>query len=1079
MNTIIDFALHHTRTVLSALAFLIIAGVAAYIGLPKESDPNISLPVMYVLTTLEGISPEDSERLLLRPMEQELRSIEGIKQMKSIGYQGGGSVVLEFDAGFDAQKALNDVRNKVDIAKAELPADADEPTVHEVNFSLFPVLIVSLSGDVPERTLQRLARDLRDKIEGVDSVLEAKISGNREDLVEMVIDPLRLESYGLNADDVGLLIGRSNRLVAAGTMDSGQGRFSINVPGLFEDAEDILNMPLKVNGDAVVRIRDVATLRQTYKDPESYARINGQRAVALEVSKRTGENIIDTVEKVRAVVEAEREAQHWPAQIQVTYSGDRSNDIKDMLNELQSSLIFAIVLVMIVIIGALGVRGGLLVGVAIPSSFLIGILALAMSGLTINVVVLFSLILAAGMLVDGAIVLVEYADRKMIEGLPKLGAYRAAASAMAWPITSSLSVTIVVFLPLIFWPDVTGEFMKYLPITLTATLLASLLVAMVFTPVLGAVFGKARRDGDHDQMLTLEQGHVDDLKRMRGSIGRYVRLVDWAIDRPVTILLGGVSFLIAVYVAYFFFGKGVEFFPEVEPQTTKLQIYGRGNMSIDERDVLVREVEDHILAMQQERPEFKTIYAVTRAAAGNVSGEDLPEDTIGTIDIEFAKWNLRRPAAEITAEIFKRTAGLAGIYIEARNAEAGPPTGKPIDVQFTSRDPDLLEPAVAALRAQLDKMDGLMGIEDTRPIPGIEWQIDVDRARAARYGIDVTSVGSVIQLLTLGLKFGDYRPDDSDDEIDIVARFPDDYRNIDELDRLRVMTEQGLVPISNFVQRVAKPKVNTITRIDAQRALNVRADVAPGILADDKIKEVRAWLATADLDPRVNIEFKGQDEEQTNAMIFLLKAFGIAMCLMFIILITQFNSFFSSFVILFAVVMSTIGVLIGLMITGQPFGIIMSGIGVIALAGIVVNHNIILVGTADRMTGNADSRREAILRTCAQRLRPVLLTTVTAVLGLLPMVLRVNIDFITREVLVGAPSTQWWTQLSTGIVFGLMFATVLTLVLTPCALMVRANIAAWRERRRDSRKAHGTAAPAGTTPLLTHSSSHGQAKAAE
>ena len=802
--------------------------------------------------------------------------------------------------------------------------------------------------------------------------------------------------------------------------------------------------------------------------------------MALEVSKRTGENIIDTVAKIRTVVEAERVAQHWPAQIQVTYSGDRSNDIKDMLNELQSSLIFAILLVMIVIIGALGFRGGMLVGVAIPSSFLIGILALALSGLTINVVVLFSLILAAGMLVDGAIVLVEYADRKMIEGLPKLDAFRAAARAMAWPITSSLSVTIVVFLPLIFWPGVVGEFMKYLPITLTATLLASLLVAMVFTPVLGSVFGKARRDGDHDVMLTLEQGHVDDLKKMPGSIGRYVRLVDWAIDRPVKILLSGVGFLIAVYVAYFMFGKGVEFFPEVEPQTTLLQIHGRGNLSIDERDKLVREVEDKILAMQAEHHEFKTVYAVTQAAAGNVSGQDLPEDAIGTINIEFAKWNQRRPAAKIIEEIFERTKGLAGIHVEARNEEAGPPTGKPVDVQFTSRDPSLLEPAVAALRAHLDKMDGLMGVEDTRAIPGIEWQIDVDRAQAARYGIDVTGVGNTIQLVTRGLKFGDYRPDESDDEIDIVARFPDEYRNIDELDRLRVTTAQGQVPISNFVHRLAKPKVNTITRIDGQRALNVRADVLPGVLADDKIQEVRAWIASANIDPRITVEFKGQDEEQAKAQAFLMKAFAIAMFLMFIILITQFNSFYSSFVILFAVVMSTIGVLIGLMITGQPFGIVMSGIGVISLAGIVVNHNIILVGTADRMGGSADSRREAILRTCAQRLRPVLLTTVTAILGLLPMVFRVNIDFITREVTVGAPSTQWWTQLSTGIVFGLAFATVLTLILTPCALMMRANIALWRATRRAKRAAKATAAMAPSpTPLLTYAANSSQPKAAE
>ncbi|HET6220644.1 MAG TPA: efflux RND transporter permease subunit [Dongiaceae bacterium] len=1045
MNALIDFALSHSRMVLTALVLLIVSGIVAYIGLPKESDPNINIPVMYVQMVLKGISPEDSERLLLRPMEQELRTIEGVKEMRAIGYQGGGSVVLEFDAGFDAAKALDDVRAKVDIAKADLPTEAEEPSVHEVNLSLFPVLVVTLSGEVPERTLLRLARDLRDKIEGIGSVLEAKISGNREELVELVIDPLRLESYGLNADDIGQLVGRSNRLVTAGTLDTGRGRFAINVPGLFENADDILNMPLKVNGDAVVRIRDVATLRQTFKDAESYARINGHPAVGLEVSKRTGENIIGTIAQVRQVVEAERA--NWPAQIRVTYSQDRSADIQEMLKELQNSLIFAIVLVMIIIIGALGLRGGTMVGIAIPASFLIGILVLALAGLTINVVVLFSLILAAGMLVDGAIVLVEYADRKMIEGMPKLEAYRAAAKAMAWPITSSLSVTIVVFLPLIFWPGVVGEFMKYLPITLTATLIASLVVAMVFTPVLGATFGKARRDGDHDQMIALEQGDIGALRRMRGMTGSYVRVVDWALDRPLTVLFAAAVMLIAMWFVYISYGRGFEFFPDIEPESALLQIHGRGNMSIDEKDKLIREVEAQILDMQRERPEFKTIYSVTLAATGNTSGQDLAEDAIGTIQLEFADWQERRKAADIIEEIRTRTAKLAGITVEPRSQEAGPNSGRPIDVQLTSRFPELLAPAVEKVRGAMGQIPGLVDIEDTRPIPGIEWQIDVDRAQAARYGVDVTALGNTIQLITLGLKFGSYRPDYADDEIDIVARFPDASRNITELDRLRVQTRTGLVPISNFVTRSGKPKVSTINRIDGERALNVRADVAPGVLADDKIRDVKAWLAGTELDPRINVTFKGQDEEQQQAQAFLGKAFVMAMFLMAIILLTQFNSFYSSAVILAAVIMSTVGVLIGLLITGQPFGIVMSGIGVIALAGIVVNHNIILVGTSDRLRHSAASQREAILRTCAQRLRPVLLTTVTAILGLLPMVFRVNIDFITREVTVGAPSTQWWTQLSTGIVFGLAFATVLTLIVTPAALMVRADFQSWRQRR--------------------------------
>ncbi|MGE0117004.1 MAG: efflux RND transporter permease subunit [Dongiaceae bacterium] len=1046
MNALIDFALHHSRMVLTALVLIIVAGVVAYRDLPKESDPDITLPLIYVQMMLEGISPEDSERLLLRPMEQELRTIEGIKEMKAYAYLGGGSVALEFTAGFDPDQAINDVRAKVDLAKAELPEDAEEPIVAEVNISEFPVLVVSLAGNVPQRTLLQLARDLQDKVEGIDSVLEAKIAGYREELVEMVIDPLRLESYGLNADDVGLLIGRSNRLVAAGTLDTGRGRFDISVPGLFEDADDILEMPLKAHGDSVIRVRDIATLQRTYKDAESYARVNGQPAVALEVSKRAGENIIDTIAKVREVVERER--QNWPPEIQVNYSQDRSSDIREMLKELQNSLIFAIALVMVVIIGALGLRGGTMVGIALPASFLMGILVLAVAGLTINVVVLFSLILAAGMLVDGAIVLVEYADRKMIEGLPRFEAYREAARAMAWPITSSLSVTIVVFLPLMFWPGVVGEYMKYLPITLTATLIASLIVAMVFTPVLGATFGKPRRDGDHELMLKLEQGTVEELKGLRGMTGAYIRLVDCALDRPGTVLALATAVLAAIWAYYGINGTGFEFFPKVEPQNTAIRIHARGNLSIDEKDVLVREVESRILGMQAERPEFKTVYSVTYAATTSVGGEQLPEDVIGLINLEYAHWQERRKAAEIIEEIRRKTADLAGVVIEFREEEAGPPVGKPIDVELSSRFPELLEPAVEALRAGMSRIPGLVDIEDTRSIPGIEWQVEVDRAQAAKYGVDVTAVGNVIQLITRGLKFGDYRPDDSDDEIDIVARFPDSQRTIDELDRLRVQTNVGLVPIGNFVTRTPKHAVGVINRVDGERVLNVRANVGPGVLADSKLQEVRSWLQTADLDPRIDITYRGQDQEQQEAGEFLMKAFVIALFLMAGILLTQFNSFYSSFVILTAVVMSTIGVLIGLLITNQPFGIVMSGIGVIALAGIVVNHNIILIGTSDRMLKAAHSQREAILRTCAQRVRPVMLTTITAILGLLPMVLRVNIDFVTREITYGAPSTQWWTQLSAAIVFGLAFATVLTLIVTPSALMLKANLAAWHHRRR-------------------------------
>lgn len=1107
--TPIDAALNRSRTVLGMLVFILVAGTLAYITIPKEADPDINIPIIYVSMTHDGISPEDAERLLVRPMEQELRGIEGVKEMRSTAYEGGANVLLEFEAGFDADGALDDVREKVDLVRPDLPEDTDDPTVNEVNFSLFPVLVVTLAGDVPERALLRVARDLQDQLEGIATVLEVNITGERDEVVEVLIDPVLLESYGLEPEDLLSRIGNSNRLVAAGALDTGSGRFAIKVPGLFENVGDILNLPIINNGDAVVRVRDVAEVRRGFKDPTTYARVDGKPALALEVVKRSGENIIETIEAVRAIVEEEQ--RYWPEGIRVGYSTDKSEDIRTMLTDLQNNVLSAILLVMIVVVAALGLRGGLLVGMAIPGSFLAGILFISILGLTVNVVVLFALILAVGMLVDGAIVVTEYADRKLSEGVDKKEAYGLAAKRMAWPIIASTATTLAAFLPLLFWPGVVGEFMKYLPITLIATLTASLAMALIFVPTLGAnlasvvrivvtlaltavVAGIASGIGEEAGMgesagmlgivgallgaglgfwlggiagrllekhetnsgaakaLAAPPAHENDddvdtemdPTKVGGLTGVYVKTLSLALSVPWLVLMLAGGSLVGTMMAYGAIGKGVEFFPEIEPKLMIVNVHARGNLSVDEKDTLTAEVEREILAIGDEAGEFKSVYT----SSGNFEvRDDEAEDIVGKITIEFQEWDERRPAAEIKEEIRARTAHLAGILVEIRQEEQGPPVGKPIHLQMSSRNPALLDEAVAIVRAKLDGMEGLVDVEDSLPIPGIQWEYSVDRAQASKFGANIAVLGSFIELVTNGLKMSDYRPDDSDEEIDIPARFPEQYRSIDQLDRLRINTDVGQVPAGNFVIRTATQNTGILRRVDGYRIAYVRADLEPGLLPDDYVKELRTWLETAGLSDGVNVEFKGEDQEQQEAQQFLVKAFGVALFLMAIILVTQFNSFYSAFLILFAVVMSTVGVLIGLMVIEEPFGIVMSGIGVIALAGIVVNNNIVLIDTFDRLKKTSDSARDAILRTGAQRLRPVMLTTVTTILGLLPMVMQTNIDFFTREVSQGAPSTQWWVQLSTAIVFGLAFSTLLTLVVTPCWLKLRADIAGFRDRR--------------------------------
>jgi multidrug efflux pump len=727
----------------------------------------------------------------------------------------------------------------------------------------------------------------------------------------------------------------------------------------------------------------------------------------------------------------------------VTYSQDRSIYIQDMLTDLQNSVISAVLLVMIVVVAALGLNSAGLVGIAVPGSFLAAILVLASAGLTINIVVLFSLILAVGMLVDGAIVVTEYADREITEGRHRRDAYARAAKRMAWPIIASTATTLAVFFPLMFWPGVVGEFMKFLPITLLATLSASLAMALVFVPTLGGQIGRPGGGVDVTAMGGPQAGETSGLSGLRGMTGAYIQVLGVALKHPAKVLLGAVVLLVAVQWFYAAHGNGVEFFPEIEPERAALQIRARGNLSVEEQDALVAEAEERVLAIGAERGEFRSVY--TRSGAPQTVTEEA-KDIVGTIQIEFVAWDQRRPAKAILKDILHRTKPIAGIIIEAREEEAGPSAGKPIQLELSARDLKLLAPAVAKVLGGLRRVGGLKNIEDSRPLRGIEWEIQVDRAQAAKYGADVSAVGSAVQMVTNGLVISEYRPDDSVDEIDIVARFPVAYRTIEQLDQIRLQSEQGLVPITNFVSRVPQPKVGTINRTDFRRVMTVKADVEDGILTNDKVREIRDWLGTADLDPGVAILFKGEDKEQKEAEVFLLRAFSIALFAMAIILVTQFNRFYSALLILSAVIMSTIGVMIGLLIIGQPFGIVMSGVGVIALAGIVVNNNIVLIDTFDRLKVTIVDAREAILRTGAQRLRPVLLTTITTILGLMPMVLGVNINFMTREVAAGAPSSQWWTQLSSAIVFGLGFATVLTLVVTPCALMVRANVQAWRQR---------------------------------
>ena len=1035
-NPLVQAAIRRSRTTLLLMAMVVIAGVVARITIPIESSPNVDVPVFMIGVPHEGISPEDSARLLVKPLEVELRAIEGAEEVRAYAYQGMARLAVEFDADYDLDDALNDVRAAVDRARPLFPATTEEPYIQEMGASTFSIVQINLVGEsVHERVIYNLAKALRDDIEALPEVLDAYLQGEREELLEVVIDPAALEAYGVSSGELLNTMVRNNRLIAAGALDTGAGRMAVKVPSVIERAADIFELPVKANGDSVVTLSDVADIRRTFKDRVSFARVNGKDTISIDVGKRANANLVDTVDKVVAIAESYRE--RLPRSVELSYTQNQAPYARDQVTELQGNIITALALVMVLVVAVIGLRSGVIVGAAIPVSFLFALVFVWLLGYSFNFMVMFGMLLGLGMLIDGAIVITEYADRKMAEGMPPREAYANSASRMFWPVAASVATTLAAFLPLIFWPGVAGKFMRYLPITVFFVLTGSLLYALVFGPTIGSLIGKASAR-DERLRRTLRQLEDGDPTELKGFTGTYARLIRRTCRHAGLTVLATVAVLAVSFFAYSQFGRGMTFFSDADPSYAQVSVRARGNLSALETFALVKEVEQRVLTI----PGIKSVNTWTQAGGGagmtGMGGSSTASDTVGSLYIEMhEEFERRLSGREILEEVRARTADLAGIGVDVQELEDGPPVGKPVQIQFSGSDNALLSPVVARVRDYLDnEVEGLRDIEDTRSLPGVEWKLSVDRAQAALYNADVSLVGVAVQLVTNGVWVGEYRPDTADDAVDIRVRYPPSARGLHALDDLVISTSKGLVPISNFVRREPVPNLDAIERIDGRVVMFIRANVAPGVLADDKVGEIQAWLERTSLDPRVDIAFRGANEEQAESIAFIVVAMVMSLLLMFVLLVTQFNSFYQAALILVAVVMSTAGVLIGLLVTGSPFSAILTGVGVVALAGIVVNNNIVLIDTYNHIRERHPELDpiEAVIRTGAQRFRPVLLTTVTTVFGLLPLASHLSIDFVNRTIIYGGQMAGFWVPLAQAIVSGLTFATLLTLIATPAML---------------------------------------------
>jgi len=1098
MTGIVAWASHNTRMILTLIVMSLTVGVYAYFNLPKEGQPDIQVPFLFVSIPYPGISAEDSEKLLVRPMETALADVKDLKRLSANASENYAGIILEFPLDWNRDAVLADVRDKVATAQSLLPADVGQYTINEINFSEFPVLVVSLSGNVPERTMLRVAKDLQSNVEAVPGVLQAGISGQRNEMLEVLIDPLKMEAYNVTAGELMAVVNNNNKLIAAGAVNVGAGSYSIKIPSSFNSPSDVYNLPVKRNGDSVIKLGQLADIRLTFEDAQGTARYNGNTTVALQIVKRKGANLIDTVEQVRQVV-ADSVAT-WPTDmqqaVQVNVSMDNSVNVKDMVSQLEASVLTAIALVMIVILASLGIQSALLVGFAIPTSFLLTFALLQLMGISVSNIVMFGLILAVGMLVDGAIVVVEFADQEINRGVGPMRAYRHAATRMFWPIVSSTATTLSAFLPMLFWPGIPGQFMRNLPVTLIFVLSASLVVALIFLPVVGGVAGRISHRFNiwseylrKNMNLVLRLGLVSAafalavggvfLSRSAGLMagatvlaiammalsvsihalkkhslepvgqtaykrswfGHFINFISGNPIMPVvsivltSLLIGG------IFMTYQKNNLGVEFFVNTEPERAIAYVRARGNLSLSEQDRMVGQVENAI----KEIPGVDSIFAFAGSGGlnQNTGGASAPQDAIGQVQIELLSWQERKkwgPEGNgnyILDQIRARLALLPGIQTEIVQQAMGPASSKPVHIRLKGTDWQELIAATNTVRAKYDTMDGLVGVDDTLPLPGIDWKLNVDVEQAGRYGTDVTNIGGMVQLVTRGLQLGTMRTDSSNDEVAIRVRFPEKDRVLSTLDTLRVRTQQGLVPISNFVTREPVPKLATIRRIEGARYFDVMAGVAQGANSNDKIAEITNWLQSDNPLPKsISWEFVGDAADQASSMAFLAGAGVAAMALMFLILLMQFNSFYNSVLVLVAVVLSTAGVLLGMMIMHQAFSVIMTGVGIVALAGIVVNNNIVLIDTYQEFS-KIMPKLEAITRTAEARIRPVLLTTITTMAGLMPMMYGLSLDFINGGYAIDTPTSLWWKQLATAVVFGLGFATFLTLIITPALLSLR------------------------------------------
>ena len=1018
MIHIIDFAIKKAKTTLLIAFMVIIAGSYARQEIPIAASPNVQLPFITVSVFLDGASPSDTSRLIARPLENRLKTVTGVKNIRSTSYLSYARIFLEFEVGFDIDQALVDVKQGVEEIKYQLPLEAEDPQIQEYSEASFPVMNISIVGGSSVRQKVFYAKELKDKIEPIEQILEVRVTGAPEEVLEGVIDKSKMESYGVTLSDIYYSVANNNLIIPGGKQDTGRGSFNIEVPSIIESAKDVYAIPVKVTKDAIVTLGDIATIKRTFKDFTSHARVNGQDAVTLEISLREGANAIDASTAIRKILQEFENT--LPKNLKIVISNDDTVYATLMVKELNGNIIAAVILIMVLVIASMGTRVSMLVGLSIPFCFLMTYLILYGLDMEVNFLVMMGLLLGMGMLIDGSIVITEYADKKIAEGLSRGEGYTLASKRMFYPIVASTGTTLAAFIPIMFWPGFTGQFMRYLPITIFFVLSSSLFYSLILIPVLGTFFGQ------RTSALNNDESHTSIFIRLTEWYGKYIKRF---VRNPIETILAVVSILLIIIMTYTFSGKGTLYFAIVDPVQANITVKARGNFSSLEAKEIIEQVEERFLKVEG----IKNVY-LRSGSNWWQSGAD----RIGGGFIETLEPSQRDISGfEIMDQLKDSTKDLPGIAVEVEADLGGPSFNTPIELDVFGNTEDDVNNAVNKIENHMrNEMNGLNNIFSSKAYPSVEWSVEVDKQKAAQLGVSVSDVGALVQMLTNGFKVGEYRPDDAKDEVEIRARFPDSDRTITGVRDLNVVTKQGTVPVSSFVKVIPKENRQTVNRKNGKYFQEIGAGTEEESEVSQKVAELDSWLASQNLGNGISYQFSGMAEETEEVNNFMIVAGITAVFMMLLMLITQFNSFYQSFIILSSVTISFVGVLLGLLITGKSFSTTMTGISIVTLAGIVVNNNIVLIDTFNRLKEDSPQIEQSlhIINACKQRLRPIILTSLTTIFGLMPLAMGISLDIISRDIVVGSRIVDWWSNLAVSIVFGLGFSTFITLILTPALL---------------------------------------------